>query len=110
MKRKIVTMLVIMSLFGFSTAFAHDPEENDQAAGTVLFAGLALVTAAILIASHDSHGAYQPAPRHVPDRRHEYRGGEYPRHHDGGGSDAYRGHDGRRTDSGQQGEGWGDRH
>jgi hypothetical protein len=106
MLRKVLPVLVIVTLFCFSTAFAHDPEEYDNEAGPVLVAGLALVTAAILIASHDRHPAYPPAPRHAPDRHSEYRGMDQPRYHDGGEGGAYRHHDDRRPDSGYQNDEW----
>ncbi|HQG31000.1 MAG TPA: hypothetical protein PLA83_03655 [Deltaproteobacteria bacterium] len=83
MVRKIVTMLVIVSLFGFSTAYAHDSEnDNDEAMGTVLIAGLAVVTAAILIASHDRHDEYRPSPRHSPERSYDSRTNDRYRHRD----------------------------
>lgn len=89
MTKKLVTMLVMLSLLGFSTAYAHDSgDDNDEAVGTVLIAGLAVVTAAILIASHDRHGAYQPLPRHAHgrsyDSRDDDRYGNRDHGHDGG--------------------------
>lgn len=101
MTKKMVTMLVILSLFGFSTAHAYDSGDNDEAAGVALVAGLAVVTAAILIASHDRHAEYRPSPRHSPDRSYDSRGNDNYGHHDGRYNDNYQPRDYRHNDNNQ---------
>ena len=106
MIRKSIAVLVVLSLFGFSTAYAHDSESGDEAAGAVLVAGLAFVTAAFLFSSMDRHDEYRPAPRHAPDRRHDGgRSYDYQRH-DGRGYDGYGRGDGRYQQQGPSGRTW----
>jgi hypothetical protein len=71
--KKMLSILVILSLIGFSTAYAYDRENDDQAAGLAIFGVLAVATAAILLSSHDTHGEYRPAPKHAPDRSYNSR-------------------------------------
>lgn len=101
MIKKTVTMLVILSLFGFSTVYAHDSEsDGEEAVGAVLIAGIAVVTAAILIASHDRHDEYRPTPRHSPGRSYDSPTNDNYRHRDyrHNGSSRYDGRDhGRHT-------------
>jgi len=68
MIKKMLTILVILSFLSISTAYAYDPGDdhrNDQTAGIALVAVLTVVTAVILLASHDRHGEQRPAPRHL---------------------------------------------
>lgn len=100
--KKMITMLVIMSLLGFSTSYAHDSEDEDEAAGIALAAGLAFVTTVILLASHDRHEEYLPAPRHPHNRPNNSRGnGHYRKHHDGRYNDNYQSRDYRDNDNDQ---------
>jgi len=76
MIKKMLTILMILSFLGFSTAYAHGPEDdhmNGQAAGIAIVAVLTFVTAAILLASHDRHGEYRPSQRHSPDSPYDSR-------------------------------------
>ena len=98
MTKKIVTMLVIVSLFGVSAAYAHDSEYDNDTAGAVLFAGLAFVTAAFLIASHDRQEAYCPPPRHSPGKSYDHRDIDSSGYHDGRCSDNYPSRDYRYND------------
>ena len=103
MMKKTITVLVILSFLGFSKAYANDSECNDAAVEIALVAGIAFVTTAILIASHDRHEEYRPSPRHSHNRVCDSRG-----------CGKYRPHDNRRHDNKQHakrrhGEGPGDR-
>ena len=76
MIKKMLTILVILSFLGFSTAYAHGPEDdhmNGQAAGIAIVAALTFVTAAILLASHDRHGEYRSSPRHSQNSPYDSR-------------------------------------
>ena len=111
MIRKSIAVLVVLSLFGFSTAYAHDSESSDEAAGAVLVAGLAFVTAAFLFSAMDRHDEYRPSPRHTPDRRHDGRGSYDYQRHDGRGDNGYghgdyRRNDGRYQQQGPSGRTW----
>jgi hypothetical protein len=82
MMKKAITLLVMVALFGFSNAYAHDQEEGDQVAGTVLVAGLAVITTAFLMAALNRHDEYRPAPRHVQGRPYDRRDYDYSRPRD----------------------------
>jgi hypothetical protein len=100
MIKKMITMLVILSLFGFSTAYAHDPENDDQAAGIAVAAVLVFaVTTAILLASHDRQGEYRPSPRHSTNRPYDSRYNDNYRPRDGRYNDNYRPRDYRYNDN-----------
>lgn len=99
MTKKIVTMLVILSLFGVSAAYAHDSGYDNDAAGAAIVAGLAFVTAAFLIASHDNDREYCPPPRHSPGRSYDSKGNDKYRDHDGGYGDHYQSRDNRYNDN-----------
>ncbi len=106
MIKKMLTILVILSFLGFSTAYAHGPEDdnmNDQAAGIAIVAVLAfVVTSAILLASHDRHGEYRPSPRQSPNSPYDSRYNDNYRPRD------YRYNDNNRYDNRYHGKGPGE--
>ena len=84
MIKKMLTILVILSFLGFSTAYAHGPEDdnmNGQAAGIAIVGVLTVVTLAFLLASHDRHGEYRPSPRRSSNSPYDSRNNDnnYPR-------------------------------
>lgn len=101
MMKKLITALVMLSLFGFSTAYAHDSGNNDDAAGAVLIAGLAVITTAFLIEAFDRHDDYAPSPRRSHGRPYDYRGNDYYRYDDNRGHDGYQSRDYGHDDGGQ---------
>ena len=105
MIKKMITMLVILSLFCFSTAYAYGPEDdhrNDQAAGIALVAVLTAVTAVFLLASHDRHREQRPAPLHLSNNPYDSRNNDNDRSRD------YRNNDNYQYDNRYQGKGPGE--
>ena len=68
MIKKMLTILVILSFFGFSIAYAYGPEEdhrNDQAVGIALLVALTVVTVVFLLVALDGHGGHRHFPRYL---------------------------------------------
>lgn len=116
MINKTIAIMVILSFFGFSTAYAYGPEDdhrNDQAAGIAIVAVLTAVTAVFLLASHDRHREQRPAPRHYSNKPSDsryndnYRPRGY-RYNDNGRPRDYRYNDNNQDDDRYQGEGSGE--
>jgi hypothetical protein len=113
MIKKMITILVILSFFGISTAYAYGPEDDhrsDQAAGIAVVAVLTAVTAVFLLASHDRHREQLPAPRHLSNNPYDSKNNDNYRPRDYRNDDNYRPHDSRNNDNYQydnryQGEG-----
>ena len=114
MIKKMLTILVILSFLGFSAAYAHGAEGDDQATGVAIAAVITfVVTAAILSASHDRHGEYRSAPRHSPNSPYDsrYNGNNRPRdyrYNDNNRTRDYRYNDRNQNYNRYQGEGPGD--
>ena len=76
MMKKTLTIIVILSFLGFSTAYAYGPEEdhrNDQSADVALIVALTVVTVVLLLVALDGHGGHRHFPRYLsldiqPDR------------------------------------------
>jgi hypothetical protein len=104
MIKKMLTILVILSFLGFSTAYAYGPEDdhrNDQAAGIALVAVLTAVTAVFLLASHDRHREQRPAPRHLYNNPYDSRNNDNDRSRDYRNNDNNRPRDYRNNDNDQ---------
>jgi hypothetical protein len=102
MIKKMLTILVILSLFGFSTVYAYGPEDdhrNDQAAGIAVVAVITAVTAVLLLASHDRHREQRPAPRHLSNNPYDSRNNDNYRPRDYRNDDNYRPRDYRYNDN-----------
>ena len=102
MIKNIITILVILSFLGFSTAYAYGPEDdhrNDQAAGIALVAVITVVTAVFLLASHDRHREQRPAPRRLSNKPFDSRKNYNDRHREYWNNDDDRSRDYRNNDN-----------
>ena len=104
MIKKMLTILVILSFLGFSTAYAYGPEDdhrNDQAAGIAIVAVLTVVTTLFLLASHDRHREQRPAPRNLYNKPYDSRNNNNDRSRDYRNNDNYQPRDYRNNDNNQ---------
>ena len=102
MIKKMLTILVILSLLGFSTAYAYGPEDdhrNDQASGIAIVAVLTAATAVFLLASHDRHREQRPDQRHLSNNPYDSRYNDNDRPRDYRNNDNYRPYDYRNNDN-----------
>ncbi len=68
MIKKILSILVILSFLGFSTAYAYDHEDdhrNEQGVDIALIVALTVITVVYLLVALDGHGGHRPFPRHL---------------------------------------------
>ena len=64
----MISILVILSFLGFSTAYAYDHEDdhrNEHQADIAIIIALTVVTVFFLLAGHDRHGGHRHFPRHL---------------------------------------------
>jgi hypothetical protein len=68
MIKKMLSILVILSFLGFSTAYAYGPEDdhrNQQGVDIAVIVALTVVTVLYLLVALDRHGGHRPFPRHL---------------------------------------------
>jgi len=68
MIKKMLSILVILSFLGSSTAYAYDHEDdhrNEQRADIGIIVGLTVAIVVFLLVAHDMHGEHRPYPRHL---------------------------------------------
>lgn len=94
--KKMISVLVVLYFLGFSSVYAHDPEDDDsydQSVNIALVAAVVVTGFVLLATAHDWHdvpgGHHGPGGPREEERYHGYDGYGGPRHGGPGGPDGY---------------------